>query len=112
MAVNANSGSAALGSEETVATIDATLARRKASAYVFTTIGDRLMGIEPTFVPGERPVWRVPIVLTSYENGAIGEVGVIEIDALTAEPIVSEPQVRTIKRKAIDLARRTTTHPR
>jgi hypothetical protein len=40
----------------------------------------------------DRELWIVPIVLTSPGHGAVGEVGIVAIDAGTHQPVGSTPR--------------------
>lgn len=111
MAVKVDSNAGRPGDQDAVVLIDALRARRKASNYVANHLGDRLMGIEPVFVSGERPIWNVPIVLTAQELGSQGVVGSVDIDAVTGEVLINEVQKQTLMRDALDLARRTAAKP-
>ncbi len=86
--------------------IDATTARRKVSNWVANYIGDALMGVDPVMVEGDRPVWRVSIVLAYAREGIVGEVGSLDVDATSAEVLVTESQIKDIKKAATALAER------
>lgn len=86
--------------------IDATTARRKATSWVVTYVGDALMGVEPQFVESDQPVWRVSIVLAYARQGILGEVGSLEVDASSGEVLVTDSQIKEIKKAATTLAKR------
>ena len=67
--------------------VDARTARRKVSAWLVRDVGNLLMGGEPEYVPGERPVWRVP-VLVSY--GRRGRATHVDVDAQAGDLLITE----------------------
>ena len=67
--------------------IDARKARRKVSAWLVQNVGNLLMGGEPRYVAGERPVWRVPVVV-SY--GRRGVAAFVDVDAQSGALLVNE----------------------
>jgi len=67
--------------------VDAHKARRKVSAWLVQEVGNLLMGGEPRYVAGERPVWRVPVVV-SY--GRRGEAACVDVDAQSGTLLVNE----------------------
>ena len=82
------------------AKINAQNARRIVSAWLVREVGNLLMGGQPEYIPGPRPVWRVPVLVT---RGRQGQAGSIDVDAQTGDLLVDEstPQrildhVRTI----------------
>jgi len=85
--------------------IDARQARRIANRVVAERIGN-LIGREPYLVVAERVVWRVPIELTFKDLGALGQVGTLDIDANTTEPVVTDAQIESMKERALFLASR------
>lgn len=69
------------------AVVDAQFARRKVSAWLVSQVGHLLMGGTPRYIRGERPFWRVPVLVT---RGYRGEAGFVDVDAITGELIVGE----------------------
>lgn len=67
--------------------VDARTARRKVSAWLVQEVGNLLMGGEPRYVTGERPVWRVPVVI-SYDRR--GEAACVDVDARSGTLLVNE----------------------
>lgn len=67
--------------------IDARAARRKVSAWLVQEVGNLLMGGEPRYIAGERPVWRVPVVV-SY--GRRGEAAFVDVDVQNGALLVNE----------------------
>jgi hypothetical protein len=84
-------------------TVSPTTARRKANGYLGNHLGN-LLGREPTLVVGERVVWRVPVELAYLGAPPVRFVGTIDIDANTAEPLVTEEQLNALKETALYLA--------
>jgi len=67
--------------------VDAQTARRKVSAWLVRDVGNLLMGGEPEFVPGKRPVWRVPVVAP---HGHQEHATLVDVDAQSGELLVAE----------------------
>jgi len=70
-----------------VAAVDARTARRKVSTWLVRDVGNLLMGGEPEYVPGERPVWRVPVLVA---HGRRGCATFIDVDAQAGDLLVAE----------------------
>jgi hypothetical protein len=66
--------------------LDARAARRRVSAWLVREVGNLLMGGEPHYVAGERPVWRVPVVVT---HGRPGHATYVDVDARAGELLVA-----------------------
>jgi hypothetical protein len=72
------------------ARITAEEARRLVNRVVVPELGTGLGAREPDLgVRGQATIWRVPVVLSLPRLGDVGEVGVIEVDAMSGR-IVSE----------------------
>jgi hypothetical protein len=69
------------------ASIDARSARRKVSAWLVRDVGNLLMGGEPEYVAGERPVWRVPVIVT---YGRQGRATFVDVDARTGDMLITK----------------------
>ena len=67
--------------------VDARTARRKVSAWLVRDVGNLLMGGEPEYVPGERPVWRVPVLVTHIRQGC---ATFVDIDAQGGDLLVTK----------------------
>lgn len=67
--------------------VDARAARRKVSAWLVRDVGNLLMGGEPEYILGERPVWRVPVVVT---HGRRGCATFVDVDTQTGELLITE----------------------
>ena len=77
----------------TAVDVDAQTARRQVTAWVASEIGNMLMGGTPQLVISQKTVWRVPILLTSSEDGLLGNVGAIDVDAETGQ-LLTGKQIR------------------
>jgi hypothetical protein len=67
--------------------VDARTARRKVSTWLVRDVGNLLMGGEPEYVAGERPVWRVPVVAP---YGRRGRATFVDVDAQTGDLLVTD----------------------
>ena len=67
--------------------VDSRTARRKVSAWLARDVGNLLMSGEPEYVPGKRPVWRVPVLVTHGRRGCATHV---DVDARTSDLLVTE----------------------
>ncbi|MBE2200368.1 MAG: hypothetical protein IAE79_17265 [Anaerolinea sp.] len=75
---------------EATLNLDATAARRRATAWLVSEVGNMLVGGPPQLVIGKEVVWRVPALLTSSEVGMLGAVGSIDVLAESGIPLVSD----------------------
>jgi hypothetical protein len=67
--------------------VDARTARRKVSAWLVRDVGNLLMGGKPEYVPGERPVWRVPVIAPHSRQG---RTTFVDVDAQTGDLLVTD----------------------
>jgi hypothetical protein len=67
--------------------VDARMARRQVSTWLVREVGNLLMGGDPEYVPGERPVWRVPVLVT---HGRQGCATYVDVDAQVGDLLVTE----------------------
>ena len=67
--------------------VDAHTARRKVSAWLVREVGNLLMGDTPQYIPGDRPVWRVPVLVTS---GRRGHAAFVDVDAQSGDLLVDD----------------------
>lgn len=67
--------------------ISARQARRKVSTWLVSRVGHLLMGGEPRYIAGERPVWRVPVIVT---YGRRGEAAFVDVDARSGDLLVND----------------------
>ena len=70
--------------------IEAVTARRKATAWLVSEVGNLIGGGIPSLHIARRTVWRVPALLTSRSVGVRGQVGFVDVDAETGEALVSD----------------------
>ena len=68
-------------------TISAHEARRQVSAWLVHEVGNLLMGGQPELVRGDRPVWRVPVLIT---RGQRSQAGSVDVDARTGKLLIDE----------------------
>jgi hypothetical protein len=66
---------------EATVNIDAQTARRKVTGWLLDEVGNMLMGGVPQLVIAQKASWRVPVLLYSSEQGLVGEVGIVDVDA-------------------------------
>ena len=76
--------------EEIVINVDAKTARRRATAWLVSEVGNMLVGGAPQLVIGRQSVWRVPVILTSSIAGTVGQVGAVDVDAESGEALIGE----------------------
>lgn len=65
--------------------ISAEQAREKVGFWLMDQVSMMMQAESPTFILGERAVWRVPAVQYSTHKGRVGKVGTVDIDAMTGE---------------------------
>ncbi len=82
-------------------------ARRRVSAWLVSRVGHLLMGGEPRYVAGARPVWRVPVLVT---RGLRGEAGFVDVDARSGELLVTDQTPQEILARVKALAGDTAPH--
>ena len=85
--------------------VDATTAQRKATAWLISQVGNLLMGDAPALVIGQRTVWRVPVLLTSPSRGVIGQVGAVDVDAISGQVLADPLLAQELVTHARNLAR-------
>jgi hypothetical protein len=86
--------------------ITAQTAQRKVSKLMLDQVGNLLYGETPSFVAGQRLVWRVPVWLSTPVTGPLGQVGSIDVDAETGEILYSQQLLEDIGENGDRLARR------
>lgn len=67
--------------------ISAREARRQVSAWLVREVGNLLMGGQPEFVPGDQPVWQVPVIVAGNPDQLAGS---IHMDARSGELLINE----------------------
>lgn len=85
--------------------VDAITAQRNATAWLVSDVGNLLIGDTPSLVIGQRTVWRVPALLTSPTRGVIGQIGTVDVDAVTGEALVDSQLTQDLLAHARHLAR-------
>lgn len=74
---------------EPIVNVTAFTARRQVSGYVGSNISHLMGGSEPALVLSRgRLVWRVPIILTTPQQGQVGVVGSLDVDARTGQLLI------------------------
>jgi hypothetical protein len=63
------------------------------SAWLVRDVGNLLMGGEPEYVPGERPVWRVPVLVT---HGRQGRATSVDVDAQTGDLLITQDTLQQV----------------
>lgn len=76
---------------DAIVNIEAATARRKATAWLVSEVGNMLIGGAPQLlIRRGGTVWQVPVILTSSQRGRVGQAGTIEVDAETGELLISD----------------------
>jgi len=76
-------------------------ARRRVNRQAVTELGTGLVAREPELViVKEQVAWRVPIVLSLPGLGDLGQVGTIDVDALTGDLALDTPTQERIVQHA------------
>ena len=84
--------------------VTAVAARRKVNRFVLDKISYLMGGEQPTLVETDQLVWRVPVVLTYPDQGVVGQVGFIDVDAESGELLLAPDIIEEIKHNARALA--------
>lgn len=87
--------------------IDSNTARREVTVWLASYVGDKLMGGTAQLVIVNRALWRVPALLTSSKIGTVGQVGSVDVDAVTGELLVDDDLIEEILNNAKQLVRST-----
>ena len=61
------------------------VARRQANVWLLEHVGNLLRAENPELILGEQLVWRVDVVLTRPDVGAVGRIGRLELGAVTGK---------------------------
>ncbi len=80
--------------------------QRKVSKLLLDQVGNLLYGEQPTLVAGRRLFWRVPIYLGLPTVGAVGQVGVLDVDAQTGEILFSQQILDELAERGDAMAQR------
>ena len=76
--------------------IDAATARRKATGWLVSDVGNLMLGGNPALVITDRTVWRVPILLSSPKRGVVGQIGTVDVDATTGEVLFDDALIQEL----------------
>jgi hypothetical protein len=80
--------------------ISAEYARRQVHRWLLLEVSHMMGADEPTLVVGESTCWRVPVHLSTPQDGVIGQVGVIDVDAANGEMIDLLVQKEMLEQRA------------
>lgn len=84
-------------------------AQRRANSFLTMDVGLLMGADDPILVWGKRPVWRFTTNMYLPDSGKIGEVGTIEVDAVTGQVVrPSKEQITSLQDRARDLTIRST----
>ncbi len=84
--------------------ITAEEARRKVNRFLLDNVSYLMGAARPTLAETDRLVWRVPVVLTYPDKGAVGEIGVIDVDAEQGDVLTTPETIPEIQEHARALA--------
>jgi len=91
-------------SGEPIVNITAFTARQKVSGYVGGQISHMMGGGDPTLIlTNSTLVWRVPIVLTTPSQGAVGVVGFLDVNARTGSLIIPPHFIEQVETRAQEI---------
>jgi hypothetical protein len=79
---------------EATVDVDAKSARWRVTAWLASEVGNMLIAGDPRLVISQNTVWRLPALLTSSEQGIVGEVGFVDVDAAIGE-LMAGNELRT-----------------
>jgi hypothetical protein len=83
--------------------VSAENARRQVHRWVLLEVSHMMGADEPTLVVGDCTCWRVPVHLSTPQVGVIGQVGIIDIDAISGEMLNVAEQKVLIEQRAQSL---------
>jgi hypothetical protein len=83
--------------------VSAESARRQVHRWLLLEVSHMMGADEPTLVAGDRACWRVPVHLSAPQVGLVGQVGEIDVDAITGEMMSVAAQKVTIEQRAREL---------
>lgn len=83
-------------------------AQRVVSRFLLDQVGNLLYGEKPSLLVGDRLLWRVPVWLGSPTRGAIGQVGVIDVDAQSGEILFTQNLIDDLVTRGNALAEHST----
>lgn len=64
--------------------------------WLFEEITMMMCAEPPTFIIGERSVWRVPVIFYATHVGRVGQVGTVDVDTITGDIVctIEEAQAK------------------
>lgn len=65
--------------------VSAEEARRKVARWLRRDVSHMLGTATPTLVIGKQTIWRVPVHFSAPQVGVVGQVGTVDVDAITGE---------------------------
>ncbi|MGB0387091.1 MAG: hypothetical protein ACPGWR_19925 [Ardenticatenaceae bacterium] len=83
--------------------IDPNTARRRVTGWLISYVGNMIMGGTAQLVIINRALWRVPALLMSSKIGTVGQVGFVDVDAVTGELLVDDHLIEEILNNAQNL---------
>ena len=73
-------------------------ARRRANGFLSREVALFAEADTPVLMLGSRPIWRMNVHLMLRGKGDLGQIGILDVDAVTGEVIpLSEQQIREIQ---------------
>jgi hypothetical protein len=79
-------------------------AQRAVSRFLLDQVGNLLYGEPPSLVVGDRLLWRVPVWLGSPTRGALGQLGVVDVDAQSGEILFTQKLIDELVERGNALA--------
>jgi hypothetical protein len=73
--------------------LDANTARRNTTVWLVSEVGNKLIAGTPQLVVANRPLWRIPGLLTSSKIGTVGRVGTVDVDTITGKLLVINDKI-------------------
>jgi predicted DNA-binding antitoxin AbrB/MazE fold protein len=84
--------------------ITASEARRKVSRFLLDQVSYVMGAEQPTLTETDRLLWRVPVVLTYPDQGTVGKVGYIDVDAEHGTLLSTPETIQELQENARALA--------
>lgn len=85
--------------------VSAENAQRQVHRWLLLEVSHMMGADEPTLLVGDGTYWRVPVHLSTPQVGIIGQVGAIDVDAVSGEMIDVATQKAQIEQQARTLMR-------
>ena len=82
-------------------------AQRKVSKLLLDQVGNLLYGEHPDLIAGKRLLWRVPVWLGLPTVGPAGQVGTLDVDALSGEILFTQAIIDDVREHGNVMAKRT-----